>query len=304
MTVLLPWPRTKLSNVPDQLEIEVWDGRGDAPDSLADVELFVQPYTFDLDTIVVIERMPKLQVVQTQTAGVDHIEPYLPAGVTLCNARGVHDASTAELTVGLVLAAQRDLPGFVRAQDTARWQLPKANRPSLADRTVMILGYGSIGAAVERRLDGFEVDVVRVASRAREGVSAVEDLPVLLPTVDIVIVLVPLTDTTQGLVDAAFLARMRDDALLVNMARGAVVDTAALLAELESGRLRAALDVTDPEPLPPEHPLWAAPGVVITPHVGGATTAMLPRMRRLVGDQLRRFAAGEPLGNVVVQGNR
>jgi len=279
----------------------VWDGKGDAP-ALEDVRFFVQPYTFDPESYELVDRMPRLEVVQTQTAGVEHIVPHLPAGVTLCNARGVHDASTAELAVGLALASQRDLPSLVRAQDEGRWT--QHTRPSLADRTVLILGYGSIGAAIERRLEGFEVEVLRVASRARDGVSPVEDLPDLLPRTDVVIVVVPLTDETRGLVGADFLARLPDDALLVNVARGGVVDTDALLVELESGRLRAALDVTDPEPLPPEHPLWRAPGVVITPHVGGATSAMDPRIRSLVGAQLVRFAAGEPLDNVVIQGNR
>jgi phosphoglycerate dehydrogenase-like enzyme len=226
----------------------------------------------------------------------------VPDGVTLCNARGVHDASTAELAVGLAVAAQRDFPAFVRAQDERRWD--KHDRPSLADRAVMILGYGSIGEALERRLDGFEVELIRVASRARDGVHSVDQLPELLPRTDVVIVVVPLTDVTRGLVDADFLARLPDGALIVNVARGPVIDTAALLAELQSGRLRAALDVTDPEPLPPEHPLWQAPGAFITPHVGGATSAMRPRIRALVADQLRRYAAGEPMRNVVVEGKR
>ncbi len=300
MTVWLPWPPSELTSVPDGLDIDVWDGHGETPPSVETVELFVQPYLTGEKAVAVMARMPALRIVQTQTAGVDHIAPYLPAGVTLCNARGVHDASTAELSVALALSSQRDLGAFVRLQDSGAWDQRMGS--SLADRTVLILGYGSIGAAVERRLAGFEVEIIRVASRARpaEGVAAVADLPALLPRADVVIVLVPLTDATRRLVDAAFLGRMHDGALLVNVARGAVVDTDALLAELHSGRLRAALDVTDPEPLPADHPLWHAPGVLITPHVGGATDAMRPRMRRLVSEQLGRFAAGEPLANVVV----
>jgi phosphoglycerate dehydrogenase-like enzyme len=108
-----------------------------------------------------------------------------------------------------------------------------------------------------------------------------------------------MTDQTRGLVDAAFLARLPDGALVVNISRGAVVVTDDLLAEVRAGRLRAALDVTDPEPPPADHPLWSTPGVLISPHVGGDTTAFLPRARLLVQEQLRRYAAGEPLANVI-----
>jgi phosphoglycerate dehydrogenase-like enzyme len=286
----------RLGPLPDGLEVEEYAG-GPLPDSADRVELFVPPYDTDLDLSELLPRLPALRVVQTQTAGVDNIEAHVPAGVTLCNARGVHDASTAELAVGLVLASLRGLPDFVRAAATGEWA--RSPRPSLADRRVLVVGYGSIGAALERRLDGFECEVVRVARTAREGVHGWEELPELLPHADVVVLLVPLTDQTRGLVDRDFLAALPDGALLVNVARGPVVDTDALVAECASGRLQAALDVTDPEPLPPEHPLWRTPGVLISPHVGGATSAMQPRMLALVDEQLRRFAAGEPLLNVV-----
>jgi phosphoglycerate dehydrogenase-like enzyme len=221
--------------------------------------------------------------------------------VTLCNARGVHDASTAELAVALILASLRGLPEYVRQAQTGRWR--SGMRPALADRQVLVVGHGSIGAALERRLEGFECDVVRVARRAREGVHDWEQLPRLLPAADVVVLLVPLNDETRHLVDTAVLARMKDGALLVNVARGPVVDTRALVAECASGRLSAALDVTDPEPLPAAHPLWRTPGVLISPHVGGATTAMQPRVIRLIREQLGRFAAGEPLLNVVRAGD-
>jgi phosphoglycerate dehydrogenase-like enzyme len=236
-------------------------------------------------------------VLQTQTAGVDNVERHVPASVTLCNARGVHDASTAELAVALILASLRGLPDFVRQAQTGTWQ--NGMRPALADRRVLLVGHGSIGAALERRLDGFECELVRVARRARDGVHGWEQLPQLVPEADVVVLLVPLTDETRHLVDAAFLARMKDGALLVNVARGPVVDTDALVAACASGRLSAALDVTDPEPLPADHPLWRTPGVLISPHVGGASTAMQPRVIRLIREQLGRFAAGEPLLNVV-----
>jgi phosphoglycerate dehydrogenase-like enzyme len=199
--------------------------------------------------------------------------------------------------MALMLASLRGLPAFVRAQERGEWV--NGERPSLADRTVLIVGYGAIGAALERRLSGFEVDVLRVARTAREGVHGFDSLPELLPHADVVVLIVPLTVETRGMVDAELLARMKDGALLVNVARGPVVDTEALLAELTAERLYAALDVTDPEPLPADHPLWSAPNLLVSPHVGGATSAMWPRSYRLVQAQLERFAAGQPLANVM-----
>jgi phosphoglycerate dehydrogenase-like enzyme len=282
--------------LPDGVGLETYDGLGPPPD-LGHVEFYVPPYMAGDEVYRLIPRMPALRVVQTLTAGVELVLPFLPDGVTLCNAKGVHDASTAELAITLTLASLGGLPAFIHAQDAHDWR--PVQRGALADRTVLIVGYGAIGAAIDRRLEGFEADVRRVARRARDGVSGMDELPALLPSADVVIIIVPLTDGTRGLVDADFLTRMKPGSLLVNVSRGPVVDTAALLAELTSGRLRAALDVTDPEPLPPDHPLWRAPGLLLTPHVGGNTTALLPRAVRLVGAQLHRYAAGEPLVNII-----
>jgi phosphoglycerate dehydrogenase-like enzyme len=214
----------------------------------------------------------------------------------------VHDSSTAELAVTLALASLRGVPGFVRAQATGEWRT--GFHPALADRTVLLVGYGSIAAAVEDRLTPFECHILRVArtarTAARGAVHALSDLPELLPRADVVVLTVPLTDGTRGLVDAGFLALMPDGALLVNVSRGAVVETDALLAELRAGRLSAALDVTDPEPLPPGHPLWHAPNTLISPHVGGNSSAFLPRALRLIRTQLLRYEAGEPLDNTVL----
>jgi phosphoglycerate dehydrogenase-like enzyme len=296
-TVLQPF--SELTPLPAELDVLRWDADGvPDPDVLDRVELYVMPYTFARITGDVIGRMPRLLVVQTLTAGYEHVLPYLPDGVMLCNARGVHDASTAELAVALTLASLRRIPEFVRAQQREEWAFGMYD--ALADKTVLIVGYGAVGAAVERRLVTFECDVLRVARTARDGVAGFDALPSLLGRVDVVILTVPLTDQTRRLVDAEFLGAMRDGTLLVNVARGGVVDTDALLAELSTGRLRAALDVTDPEPPPPGHPLWSAPGLLISPHVGGSTTAFEPRARRLLRAQLERFAAGEPLANVVV----
>lgn len=265
--------------------------------SIDDVEVWVPPYGFDDVDLSLPARMGSLRLIQTLTAGVDHIASAVPSGVTLCNGRGIHEASTAELALALTLASLRGIDGFVRSQDRGEWAW--SWQRALADRRVLILGYGAIGAAIEQRLTPFECEVVRVASRARDGVHGIDELPGLLPDADVVIVIVPLTPATRGLVDAEFLARMRPGALLVNVGRGPVVDTDALVAALDSGRITAALDVTNPEPLPPGHPLWRAPGVLISPHTGGSTSAMWPRAHRVVAAQLTRYAAGDPLAGVI-----
>lgn len=297
--VWLPFDVEELGEVPDDLRYEKYlpEEHESPPASVSEVEFYVPPYRFSAADYELVSLMPRLKVVQTVTAGVDHVRPFVPEGVLLCNGRGIHDASTAELAVALVLASMRGIPGFVRAQDRGEWAPVRAQ--SFADRTVMILGYGSVGEAIERRLEGFEVDIVRVARSARDGVHGVDELEELLPEADVVILIVPITDETRGLVDAAFLRRMKAGALLVNVARGPVVDTAALLEALNAGHVHAALDVTDPEPIPAGHPLWEAPNLLVSPHVGGASSAMWPRANRLLRRQLQRFAAGEPLGNVM-----
>ncbi|MGY0058158.1 2-hydroxyacid dehydrogenase [Streptomyces sp. LZ34] len=301
----LPFPADEIDGLPDGLEYAHWDGESDYPTDPARCAFYCLPYMKNKEGVRPLPAMKNLRVVQTLTAGIDHVLPVLaelPVGVRLCNARGVHDASTAELTLTLILASLRGIPGFVRAQDAGRWN--QGFRPALADKSVLIVGYGSIGSAIEDRLVPFECErVLRVArsprTTERGPVHPIDDLPRLLPEADVVVLVTPLTPATRGLAGADFLARMKDGALLVNVARGPVVDTKALLAELETGRLRAALDVTDPEPLPAGHPLWHAPGVLITPHVGGPSSAFLPRAKRLLRDQLHRFAAGEPLSHIV-----
>ncbi|MGH3365687.1 MAG: 2-hydroxyacid dehydrogenase [Nocardioidaceae bacterium] len=295
--VWLPFDPALVGEIPAGLETEVFDARAGTSDSAGRVEFYVLDYTFHPRVVEVIPRLPKLRVVQTLTAGYDHVQPYMPDGVTLCNARGVHDASTAELALTLILASLRGIPQFVHAQQRAEWAFD--HYESLADRTVLTVGYGSIGQSIEARLRPFECDVLRVARTARDGVAGMRSLPEMLPKADVVVLIVPITTETRAMVDAGFLARMKDGALLVNVARGPVVDTDALLAELQSGRLRAALDVTDPEPLPPDHPLWRAPGLLISPHVGGASSAFWPRAYALVRAQLERFARGDPLLNIV-----
>lgn len=298
--VWLPFGADRVGGVPDGLRIEVHKPGADwtePPPSAAEVRFWVPPYGLASRAVTerVVAATTDLEVVQTLTAGVEHIRPLVSDDVTLCNARGVHDASTAELAVGLTIASLRGIPEFVREAEHRVWDQRK--RPALADRRVLIVGYGAIGEAIEARLTPFEVEVVRVARSARDGVHAFGELPSLLPDVDVVILVLPATQETIGMVDADFLARMKDDALLVNVARGSIVDTDALVAELRAERISAALDVVDTEPMPEDHPLWGCPRLLLTPHVGGTTDAMWPRAYKLVGEQLRRYAVGEPLAN-------
>jgi phosphoglycerate dehydrogenase-like enzyme len=285
------------------LELAVWDLDG-PPDRAEEVRVVVPPYIGAGSRMGALCKVPNLELVQLLTAGYEDVQAVLPEGVQLANATGVHDASTAELAVALTLASLRDLPDFLAAQQERTW-LPTVFHQALADKRVLVLGYGAIGRAIAARLIPFEVQVTAVASRARAGdelvrsVHGVDELPALLPEHDVVVVIVPLSQHTAGLVDDAFLAAMPDGSLLVNVARGGVVDTDALVRHAGAGRLRAALDVTDPEPLPRDHPLWTTPGVIITPHVGGASTAFMPRAARLLQEQLGAYAAGRPLRNLV-----
>ena len=288
-----------MGGLPAGMTADVWTGGEQLPDSADQVEVVVLPFGVPPSRMPVLSKLPRLRLIQLMSAGSENAIAFVPPGVTLCNARGVHDPAVAEWVMAVILAQTRQLPRFVAAQLAGTWDPVRSE--SLAGQTVLIVGYGSIGEAIERMLAPFEVTVDRVARRARPGVLSMDDLPEVLPKADIVILLVPVTPDTIGLVDARFLSQMHDQALLVNAARGSIVDTDALLAELRSGRLRAALDVTDPEPLPAGHPLWSAPGLLLTPHVAGAMTTAMSRVMVVVRDQLARYAAGEPLLNIVGQ---
>src|SRR5215813_467264 len=295
--VPVPEVATALADLPGATVRVVAPDGGPLPAGAGEVEFYIPPFFPPQPAIEAIAQMPRLRVVQVLTAGVDRLLPHIPPGVTLCNARGVHDASTAEWVVAAILASVRDLPYFALEQAARRWSYRFTD--SLAGKVVLIVGYGSIGRAVEDRLAGFEVEVCRVARRARGGVAPVSDLPALLPAADVVVVLAPVTAETIGMVDEGFLARMKDGALLVNAARGSLVVTDALVAELRQGRLRAAVDVTDPEPLTPGHPLWEAPGLLITPHVAASTPVSGARSLAFVRAQAGRFASGQQLQNVI-----
>jgi phosphoglycerate dehydrogenase-like enzyme len=247
------------------------------------------------------ERMTSLRYVQVPSAGVDWIIGDIPPGVDVCSARGVHDIPVSEWVLAAVLAGLKDLGRFRDDMHEGRWA--SEDLPELSGANVLLLGYGSIAHAVERRLEPFEPkSIVRLARHAREGVLTMDALPGVLPAADVVVVLLPLTAETRGLVGTDFLAAMKPGALLVNAARGKIVDTAALLEALRTGRIRAVLDVTDPEPLPADDPLWRAPGLLVTPHIAGASERLAARIIALVRAQLERFARDEPLENVVREG--
>jgi phosphoglycerate dehydrogenase-like enzyme len=254
---------------------------------------FVVPRGDDHAALEALPLQRSLRVVQALSAGTDWLEPHVPPWATLCNARGTRDAPVAEWVIGALLGAAY---GQFRAAALRRWEYARPDE--IHGTTVLVLGHGSIGRAVEARLEPFGVRVIGVASRARDGVHAVDELPALLPAADAVVVLLPLTDATRGLVSADVLARMRDGALLVSAGRGAVVDTDALVAELASGRLRAVLDVTDPEPLPHGHSLWDL-ALAITPHNAGDSPPADERAVALAAEQLGRYVRGEALENVV-----
>ncbi|HEX6519236.1 MAG TPA: 2-hydroxyacid dehydrogenase [Streptosporangiaceae bacterium] len=299
--VLVPWKSVQddLGDLNGSgLTVEVFSGDEPGPADLGDVVFFTVPYDrpFGMEPM---RRLSGVNVVQALTAGYEHLLPLLPDGVTLCNARGLHDSSTAEHALALILAAQREIPRWTRAQDAGRWE--HTHTRSLAGSRVLIAGYGSIGAALDTRLRACEAETVRVARRPRpeDRVYGITELDELLPEADIVVLVTPLTDETRGLLDARRLALLPDGALVVNVGRGPVLDTSAMLAEASAGRLRAALDVTDPEPPPPGHPLWECPGVIITPHVAGGAAAFYPLAADFISRQVRAFAAGKPLLNVV-----
>ncbi|WP_347343574.1 2-hydroxyacid dehydrogenase [Jatrophihabitans telluris] len=276
----------------------LWDAEEPSGD-LAEVRFWVPAFLHANPEAAAraVAAMPELQVVQTQSAGVDNFIGVVRPPVQLCDARGVHGSSTSEWALTAILSVLREFPRFERAQHERRWDY--AVTDELAGKSVLIVGAGDVGRQLERRLRACEANPVLVARTARDDVRGLEELADLLPSADVVVLIVPKTSQTVGMVDAAFLARMRDGALLVNAARGPVVVTDALVAELESGRLRAAVDVTDPEPLPASHPLWSAPNLLLTPHVGGSVLGFGNRVAALVAEQIRRFDAGEPLENVV-----
>lgn len=289
--------RDAIRPVPDGVRLLVWDGRDEPPEAIADTEFVVGSYMSEPVAETVINAMPRLRVIQLLSAGVETWLPHVPDGVTLCNGRGVHGGSTAELVVAGVLALTRRLPYFLAEQSACRWTPDRTD--DIDGKRLLVLGAGDIGRRAATALEVFGATTIYVGRTARDGVRGIDELPTLAPGADIVIIALPLTDATQHLVDATFLAALPDGAIVANIARGPIIDTDALLAEVTAGRLQAFLDVTDPEPLPAEHPLWRLPNVVITPHVGGGTHGWERRGYRLLREQIARYVAGEQLINTV-----
>jgi phosphoglycerate dehydrogenase-like enzyme len=275
------------------------DGIAPAASDLDSIEFYVPRYMGGPAAIAMIPEMKSLKVIQSPNAGVDDVLKIRPQGVTLCNAAGVHDASTAELAVALSIASRRGFAAFARDQVDQRWGHERMS--SLTDSNIAIVGYGNIGKTIAAMLGNFEVTITAFSKSGRDGALTLDHFDRLLPTFDVIILIVPLNDQTHHLMNASRLALMKDGAALINVARGPVVDTDALIAELNSGRITAGLDVTDPEPLPAGHPLWSAKNVIITPHVGGDSAAFIPRGRKLVEEQIARFASGQPLLHIVAQ---
>lgn len=281
-------------------EVEVVHFEDPLPPRALEAEVVIPPYGKRELLQELLPRMGRLRLVQTLSAGVDWILDLVPEGVTLADGSGIHDVPVAEWVVGVILASLKKLPTFFENQKQGFWREERLF--DLEGKTVLLLGYGSIGKAVEKRLLPFGVELLRLARTERPGVYTPKDLPHLLPRAEIVVLLLPLTPETRRLVDREFLFRMKPGALLVNAGRGGLVDTEALMEALKEGRIRAALDVTDPEPLPEEHPLWGMPGLLITPHVAGLSEGFSRRAGRFLAEQLGRYLRGEPLLNLVREG--
>ncbi|MGM7680361.1 2-hydroxyacid dehydrogenase [Microbacterium sp. A94] len=291
-----------IGTLPEGVELEVWDMHSPAPRER--IDLAVSPYMGSSKVLGNLEGLD-IGLVQSQSIGYDGVADVLPAGMPFANAASVHEASTAELALALTLAAQRQFPRFVLAQQQGEWSPVFAE--SLADRKVLLVGFGGVGEAIALRLEPFEVELTVVARTARPvwherlgrvQVHAIDELETLVADAEIVILTLPGGAATHHLFDERMLARMPDGALLVNVGRGTLIDTDALVRE--GGRIRAALDVIDPEPIPAGHPLWKTDGALISPHVGGASTAMNPRIARLIRKQVERMLRGEAPVNVVI----
>jgi phosphoglycerate dehydrogenase-like enzyme len=306
LLVTVPTDRlaANIGTPPDGVEIRVWDMSSPAPAERIDI--VVPPYMGASGSLDALDGV-SVGLVQGQSIGYDGVADLLPAGMPYANAASVHETSTAELAVGLMIAAQRQFPRFALAQERGEWSPVFAD--SLADRRVLLVGFGGVGKAIARRLAPFEVELTALARSARTehvdglgdvAVHGIDELEALLPDAEIVVASLPDSAETYHLFDAAMIARMAKNALLVNVGRGPLIDSDALLVALQEDRIRAASDVFEPEPLPAGHPLWTAPNLLITPHGGGASTAMNPRMARLVRTQIERMLAGEPPVNVVI----
>lgn len=304
LTVVVPPEIAALPGLDDPtLDVVVWDGSGAPPPEAARAQAWVPPYAVGVGADWVrrtLPSFPALRLVQLLSAGVEPWPGLVPDGVALCSGKGIHGASTAELAVALTLALIRDLPRYAAQQREQVWRRHPPR--GVEGENVLVLGAGDVGGRVATTLSALGATTHVVGRTEREGVLSLEAGRRLLPHCSVLVVALPLTDETRRLVDEAWLAALPDGAVVVNVARGAVLDQDALTAEVSAGRLRAGLDVTDPEPLPPGHPLWTLPGVIVTPHIGGGTEGWADRAAGVVGEQLRRLRAGKPPCCEVISG--
>lgn len=287
--------------IPENLKAVLWDLENDPEIPLEDIDIAVLPYMANPQTLENVHKAPNVKVVQTQTTGFDGMIDLIGDRADINTAAGVHAAATAEMALGLAIASLRGFPQSVRDQQQGRWN--PQQWPGLADRTVGLVGVGGIGEEIRKRLEPFEVNLLRFGSTARTDehgeVFATSELAARAPEIEVLILIVPLNDSTRHLVDAQLLAKLPDGATVINVARGPVVDTDAIVAEVASGRLNMASDVFDPEPLPAGHPLWQHPNALVIPHNGGNTKAFFPRMVKLLKKQVQAWAAGNDGENLV-----
>jgi phosphoglycerate dehydrogenase-like enzyme len=297
----------ELIPVSDQMEhnvdIDVW-----IPDPYVPLSLATWPHLHGVKLVLAL------------MAGTEWLPEIVGPHVTICNARGAHNISTAEWTLAAILASLKYFPLYNDIQRAGVWKrrfeapghyakitgdqrplYPPVLQEELTGKTVLLIGYGAIGKQIERMLQPFDVELLRVArhARAEPAVHAVSELGRLLPRAEVLVLILPCTRESQGLIGRHQLALLQQGALLVNAGRGPIVDTDALVEALQAGRIRAALDVTEPEPLPEGHPLWSCPNLLLTPHVAGSTPQFSPRSLHTAADELRRYMQGEPLHNVV-----
>ena len=291
------WTQWNDLSIPQGMKLMESDGIIPSALQLADIEFYVPSYMGDIRTLEVIAEMKNLKIVHYSQAGYDDILPHIPNSVILCNASGLHDVSTSELAIGLAIASRRGFTQFIDNQKKGLWH--RQTKPTLADSHVGIVGYGHIGKRIASLLEEFETKVTPFSRSGNDGAVKISEFDNFLPDLDVIILILPLTHESKHFINADRINKMKDGATLINVARGAIVDTNALIAELNTGRITAGLDVTDPEPLPEGHPLWSAPNLIITPHVGGDSAAFDPRARKMVEEQLERLAQSKPLLNQI-----
>lgn len=303
LRVLVPWQDLVDELTLPGIEPILWhidDDPHDAPE--ADVLVTERPSNPRLRSRV--SRIKGLKHVHLLSIGYEWVLEHLPKQVSLTNSKGAVEDATAEHCLALVLASLRQLPRVGQQQRERQWT--RTWTSSLHGSKVVLLGAGGVGSEIRSRLLPFkpaELTSIARAERVHEQgypVHSFNRLWAILPTADVVIVALPQTPETKQLIDAEFLSAMKNGSLLVNVGRGPLIDTEALVQELQSGRLHAALDVTDPEPLPAHHALWSAPNCIITPHMAGDTDQFIALVSELAVNQVIAFAHGEKLANRII----